>query len=77
MQRLGLRDRNRRQCGGETDRVEMKEAALIRNKCSDVTLLSCSGIGDFFNTFPKGEEMYATNRNSLITLLQYNNQTQK
>ena len=25
--------------GGETDRVEMREAALISNKCKDVTLV--------------------------------------
>lgn len=39
-----LQDRNRRERTGETDRVEMREAALHINKCSDVTLLSCENM---------------------------------
>lgn len=40
--------------GVETDRVEMKEAALISNKCRDVTLLSCQNcllVSVIFHTF--------------------------
>lgn len=43
-------NRHRRAWRGETDRVEMKAAALISNKCSDVTLVmskQSSGLAEF------------------------------